>query len=487
MKSRPFNSFAIFGAMRSGSNLLEKYINQYQDLICHGEIFNPGLIRRAAREDYLGVFRQERLDHPERMLAAILKATPDKIPGFRIFQAHDARMISHALKDRYCAKIILTRNPVDSFTSLKIAAKTNQWMISDAAHRKHAKIHFDLEEYAEYLAERSAYYANITKALEMSGQPSFEIGYDELNDLDRINQLAAFIGAREVKTALDEPIKRQNPQGLAEKISNFQEVKKALNLSATGTADPLVKLPKKATGTDLSRIYFCKQIPLGFAPVPAVPDGGIRQWQMFHDHNMAKNGFTRQRFDEWKASRPNAVFFSVVQHPVRRAYHVFMQKIFPTVPQGYLAIRQQLESRFGLLLPEGEITPATPRAVLEDSGYGLEAHRIAFKQFLVFASGNLAGETDIRQDGKWQLQSEIIRRYRVLHPVAHVFKSEQLQADLSYLENRLGLKPYFGWKDEAEPVFSFALSDIYDAEVEALTQAAYGQDYNEFSYQPWRG
>ena len=39
--------FAIFGAMRTGSNLLERSINQFPGLHCHGELFNPSFVGKA--------------------------------------------------------------------------------------------------------------------------------------------------------------------------------------------------------------------------------------------------------------------------------------------------------------------------------------------------------------------------------------------------------------------------------------------------------
>ena len=47
------------------------------------------------------------------------------MPGFRLFHDHDRRIWDHVLADTACAKIVLTRNPLDSYVSRKIAAATN--------------------------------------------------------------------------------------------------------------------------------------------------------------------------------------------------------------------------------------------------------------------------------------------------------------------------------------------------------------------------
>ena len=486
MNNQPFTHFAIFGTMRSGSNLLEQYLGQYERLLPFGELFNKGFIGTPGQQECLGITREQRDQAPEKMLEAILNASAEKIPGYRIFQAHDPRMLKRALDDPNCAKIILSRDPVESFTSLNIATATDQWMISDIAHRKPAKITFDLDDFVEYIRLQQVYYDKIYQALKLSGQPYFEIDYSALGELATINRLVEFIGGCAPKTALEQPIKRQNPQSLADKIINYKDIWQPLGLPQNPKPEAPVIKPSHERGTDLSRIYFCKHRSLAFAPIPAGPDIMVRRWMEFQDGQMPNNGFTHERLNEWLKPRAAPIFFSVLRHPVRCAYSSFMNKVFPTAGGAYHKIRQQLVSQYGLLLPKGNISENTPQAWLEKSGYGLEEHRTGFKQYLVFVAGNLQGKTDIRQDGKWQLQSEILRRYRVLHPISYIFREETLETDLAFLENKLDLAPYPDALPPFEPPFSFALSDVYDTEIESLTQAAYAADYQAFDFENYR-
>ena len=39
-----FDFFVVFAEMRTGSNLLEDYLNQIANVVCHGEAFNPNFI-----------------------------------------------------------------------------------------------------------------------------------------------------------------------------------------------------------------------------------------------------------------------------------------------------------------------------------------------------------------------------------------------------------------------------------------------------------
>ena len=487
MKKQPFTSFAMFGSMRSGSNLLETYLNQYEGLVCHGELFHRFFIGKQGCQEYLSIDREKRDKNPQLLLDAIRDATPEKIAGYRIFQTHNPDVIETALNDPFCAKIILSRDPVESYVSLQIALKTNQWLISDPAHRKAEQITFDIEDFEIYMKERNAFYGHISAALSLSEQPFFEIDYEMLGGVDAINRLAAFIGDRNGKTSLKQPIKRQNPGALSDKILNFKETRDAPGMAEMLEQTPPSLKPIRETGTDLSRVYLSHTHPLAFGPMPAVPDSGIRRWLAFHDSGVTENGYTAHGYTEWRKSHGEPVFFSLVRHPVVRAYNAFMQKIFATTSGAYIGIRQELEDQYGLMLPAGEIKPDQPPRDLVSAGYGADEHRISFKLFLVFVAANLANETKIRQDGKWQHQSEIIRRYQVLFPEVLVFKFEDLSTDLTYLENRLGFKPFIGWKNELDTAYSFALSEIYDQEIEALTQAAYAPDYDEFKYKDLSG
>jgi len=482
MSPQPFTSFVMLGAMRSGSNLLEKFLNQYDGLVCHGELFHKSFIGVQGCQNYLGVSTEARNEDPQRLLDAVRANNPRKITGYRFFQDHHTPVMEAALKDRFCAKIILTRDPVESFVSLQIALETQQWLVSDIAHRREMQIHFDLGAYATYLKDRTAYYDRVYHALATSEQPYFEIDYTMLNKVENINRLAAFIGDRAGKTTLNEPIKRQNPGALASKISNIEEVRAALDAPSLQDRPPPILTPILESGTDLSRAYFSRKNALVFGPVPGVPDEGVRKWLEMQNQSPPQNGFSSHKLAEWKAQNESPTLFSVVRHPVLRAYNAFMLKIFATNSGGYVSIRQELENQFGMILPQGEIAPWHDRRALERKGYGAEEHRICFKLFLIFVAANLGNGTKIRQDGKWQLQTEIIRRYQILIPDVIVLKEKNLEFGLKYLSNRFNIPSICDWKNEVDPAFSFSLSEIYDAEAETLAREAYGQDYDELGF-----
>ena len=119
-----FRSFVIFAEMRTGSNLLEATLNAVKGVTCFGEAFNPYMMGWPDKDEMMGVTREAREADPLPLLAK-LTDRPGHLPGFRYFHDHDPRVLEPIIQDRRCAKIILTRNPLDSYVSTRLAWETN--------------------------------------------------------------------------------------------------------------------------------------------------------------------------------------------------------------------------------------------------------------------------------------------------------------------------------------------------------------------------
>ncbi len=479
MPTKKFRSFAIFGAMRSGSNLLERYINQFDGLKCHGELFNPAFIGWSGKNTYMEIKKPERDKAPDMLINAILAKDSKNTPGFRIFRDHNSNAIDLFLADPSCAKIILTRKPVDSFVSLKIARKTNQWLIEDEKHRKTAQIFFDMREFEEYQKVRQAYSKMIMSRLKKTDQSFFEIRYDQLGDVEKINEIAKFIGALTPLKTLKQTIKRQNPGPLADKIVNYNEIYQKLDLPAPKVdqkTEPKF-LPEK--GTDLSRAYFCSSKSIIFAPIPSAPDGSVRQWLTKIDGMAPENNFGTAAFKDWQSGHKYPVIFTVLRHPVARAYDVFMRKIFQTTPNGFLAIREALETKFGVFLPAKD-------SDFSEIGYDIAAHRAAFKQFLAFIHHNLTQKTTLRTDGRWRAQSDLLEGYVAEFNHCIPIQEQDLNYASAYFSNRFNLAADMGKIEVITPEWVFELRKVYDVEIETLARIAYGADYEKFGFENWR-
>ncbi|MEQ8365322.1 MAG: nodulation protein NodH, partial [Roseicyclus sp.] len=144
MSDRRFEAFVLFAEMRTGSNYLEASLNELPDVDCLGEIYNPTFMGHHNTFEMFGYDMDRREADPLGLVDAMIAGT-DGLPGFRLFHDHDDRVVDRVLSDPKFAKIILTRNPLDSYVSRKIATATGQWRLTDMKHQRSAQIRFDAE------------------------------------------------------------------------------------------------------------------------------------------------------------------------------------------------------------------------------------------------------------------------------------------------------------------------------------------------------
>ena len=137
----PFDSFVIFAEMRTGSNFLESNLDQFPGLQCYGEAFNPYFMVSPQTEELFGITVAMRDANPMLLLER-MKSETEGLPGFRFFHDHDPRMFNALIDDPRCAKIILTRNPVEAYVSRRIAMATDQWQLSDQSDARKERARF---------------------------------------------------------------------------------------------------------------------------------------------------------------------------------------------------------------------------------------------------------------------------------------------------------------------------------------------------------
>ncbi len=148
------------------------------------------------------------------------------------------------LADPACAKIILTRNPVESYVSWKIAQETGQWKLTNANKLKTAKVRFDPVEFERHLNELQAFQVRLMNGLQISGQTAFYIDYEDISDVAVLNGLAKFLGVAAQLDAPDASLKKQNPEEMSDKVVNPAEMEAALarldrfNLARTPNFEP---------------------------------------------------------------------------------------------------------------------------------------------------------------------------------------------------------------------------------------------------------
>lgn len=470
-----FDSFVVFAEMRTGSNFLETNLNALEGVTCHGEAFNPHFIGYPNSSDILGITQAEREADPQRLLQVIREATPG-LGGFRFFHDHDPRVLHTLLDDARIAKIVLTRNPVESYVSWKIAQSTGQWKLTNVSKRKDAQADFDGAEFEAHLERLQDFQLRLMKALQLSGQTAFYVAYEDLQDVGVMNGLAKWLGTPARLDSLDTKLKRQNPEPVAQKVANPEEMERALtrldrfNLTRTPNFEP-------RRGPVVPSYVAAAETPLLYMPVQSGPTEAVRRWLCALDgvaDSALTSEFSQKTLRQWKRARPGHRSFTVVRHPLARAHEAFCTRILSTGPGSYNRIRNTLRRAHGVPLPEGAPGP----------DYSLAQHRDAFAAFLIFLKANLAGQTAVRVDGHWASQVQCLQGMAEFTLPDMIVREDEMPVYLPALAMQVGHAA------PPEPVSMaaaapHALADIYDGTLEALAREAYQRDYLMYGFGDW--
>jgi LPS sulfotransferase NodH len=224
--------FVLLASMRTGSNLLNSKLNQFSGVICHGEAFNPAFVGLADKHlKLLGIAREEtavRDRDPREFLAKILAMDAEAV-GLHMFPDHAPAILQLLLEDRSVKKICLRRSIIHSFVSLQVAQRTDVWRVTKEGPRRELtladkQIVFRPEEFERYRKKVDRFWHEVLAQLSASGQEFFPIWYREIGRLDKLNELAGFLGIKERKQKLAEKLERQNPEQLKEIVQNWDEM-----------------------------------------------------------------------------------------------------------------------------------------------------------------------------------------------------------------------------------------------------------------------
>jgi LPS sulfotransferase NodH len=470
-----FDYFIVFAEMRTGSNFLETTLNAYPGLICHGEAFNPHFIGYPNRTDILGITQPMRDDNPARLIEAVKHGTPE-LGGFRFFHDHDPRVLDIALADPRCAKIVLTRNPVESYVSWKIAQATGQWKLTNVKRRKDALAVFDKVEFEAHLAALQEFQIKLLHALQITGQTAFYVAYEDLQDVAVMNGLARFLGVDHQLDSLDDSLKKQNPEALSDKVQNFDQMGEALagldrfNLTRTPNFEP-------RRGAVVPGYVAAARAPLVYLPMRSGPEDQVLAWMAALDQvtpDTLPGKFNQKTLRQWMRAHPGHRSFTVLRHPAARAHAAFCARILSTGPGHYAEIRKILRKSYGVPIPKDA----------PDSRYDKQAHRAAFVAFLEFLKANLTGQTMVRVDAAWATQMQVLQGYAQFTLPDMILRESDAEVYLPALAQQLGYDDPPVWQDAPQDQ-PFALSDIYDSDIEELVSTVYQRDYIAFGFSEW--
>ena len=460
-----FDYFVILAVMRTGSNLLEELLNAADGVSCYGEIFNPAFAGHAHKSDLFGMRPAEIAADPAAAIELLKKRTAG-IPGFRLFKDQNPKALDHCLSDPKCAKVILRRSPVASYVSLKIARATDQWRVNDLKAVKRAKATYDSGEFSAHLSETSRFYRDAVAHLQKLGQTGFHLRYDDLLDDDVIAGLLRYLGAPGAPRRGKRKTKKQNPEPIAEKVSNYAQMARDL-----ARFDPIGLFDEPdfedERGPNVSGFVADKSADLMFMPIKAGPSDEIIDWMARldpSDPGSPVSGLTQKELRQWKRQRPGHRSFTVVRHPVKRALAGFIRHLVEPGDENFSAIRQTLGQHYGVQLPKVGPIETVDQAALATGLLG----------FLDFVKGNLAGQTTVRVDGAWASQTVILQGMSRFGLPDVIIREDELGGELTQLCAKVGC--------DAPEVTSASrlddlLSQIYSEKIEKAARAAYQKDY----------
>lgn len=452
-----FDAFVLFAEMRTGSNHLEDSLNALDDVNSFGEVFNPAFMGAHNRTELFGVDMAAREADPTPLLQALL-AEPG-VSGFRFFHDHDPRVLDRVLDDRRIAKVVLTRNPLDSYVSLAIATQTGQWRLTNPKMAKVAKATFVAKDFDALILRQRLFRDRVQTQLQKSGQTAFWIGYDDIGDVDVVNGLAAFLGSGARLDSIPGRLKRQNPGEIEDKVENPADMRAHLAtldpflLSRSVNAEPL-------QGPSVPTYMAAKDSALLALPLPGGPIDATRDWLTTIDGTPPQEGLTQKQLRPWMRRAKGFVSFAIIRHPLARAYDAFRAMMTDKGPQAN-TLRRILANQHAVEFESGD--------------------SVAFLGFLKFLKSNLSGQSSLSVAPEWSTQSALLAGMAQAVLPQRLIREGEVQEELDRLATANG---------KASPKFDLPGRTDLDAlltdEIDQACMEAYRRDYLAFGFRKWK-
>lgn len=412
------------------------------------------------KDELKGITRDEREADPHRLLAALWDK-PNHLPGFRYFHDHDPRVFDAIMDDRDCAKIILTRNPVDSHVSTALARETNQWKLNETETPIPAAIRFDAEQFHADLSAIESFQQKVLNRLQISGQAGFWLGYEDLRDPAVMTGLLHWLGRTDlerVEPATDQV--PQNPRELSDKVSNFSQMEAEL-----ARLDPFMlrRIPnfEPRRGPAVPSFTACDAgRGLLFMPLRGGPERAVNHW--LRDLGDTQRDFNQSALRQWKRDRPGHRSFTVLRHPLLRAWSGFQTLL----RSGNADLRGLMRQVYRVNLP--------PDAEL--AGMSVDDQLARFAEFLDFLRRNLNGQTTLEVHPIWASQSEILSGFARFVPPDLILREERMAQDLPWLAEAAGIADAPALTADPLPPF------LDDSALRRAARAAYLRDYVAFGF-----
>jgi len=280
-----------------------------------------------------------------------------------------------------------------------------------------------------------------------------------------LNGLAAWLGVDGRLEALDDKLKKQNPEEIGEKVVNLAEMETALarldrfNLNRTPNFEP--RRPAAIPS-------FVAVDGLLYMPVRSGPEAQVQSWMA--GLGPLAGDFVQKSLRQWKKAHPGHRSFTVIRHPLLRAHQAFLTQIV----SGKLA-----EHRQGLIRSQKADLPPPGRPFLD-----IAQHREGFAAFLRYAKLSVAGQMGQRVSPHWASQTAVLQGFAGFQGPDLVIREDRLAEGLSWLAAEIGVKAAPAPQDHGA---AEALEAVWTPALEDAAQDAYARDYMGFGFGRWGG
>lgn len=258
--------FVILAAPRTGSYLLVDLLKQHKGVVCYGEIYKESVVEITAEyRDRVGADMrdvQQRDADPIGFYNKLYGLTPDDITGFKIFRTHGSPLIRALLLDHSVKKVFLSRNPVQSFVSLKMAQVTGKWINkNDPTGTRVQKVRVNVCDLVSHITGQKSWFDFCRTICRFHRSHFMLVDYADLSDPATLQRLADFLGMGDWNEGIQPGVFKQITKDYAEIVANWPRIEQFMRSFGVGINDRFVEFSDRFSTTRPADLVYVPDMP----------------------------------------------------------------------------------------------------------------------------------------------------------------------------------------------------------------------------------
>ena len=175
--------------------------------------------------------------------------------------------------------------------------------------------------------------------------------------------------------------------------------------------------------------------------------------------------FDTNRSQVYEAFRSSFVF-TLVRHPLKRAYSLFTEKILQQSQYAFGGVRRKLKDQYGASLQIG----------------GLDECQSDFLAFLNFIRDTQRSKVDFRLDWHWIPQTAIVRDALKHRTIDFIGRVETMDLDMQFVMDRTGATAIRFPRFNESPKVKYSYDDILTGRIGDIGRLIYEKHLENFAY-----